>query len=163
MVSLPRHDVYFCLDANFISRLMNGHTLDEIPYRASFGVWGSWVCFAINAIALIAQFYVALYPLGGPNLQVETFFELYMAGPFLVVLYLMWKIYSWFKFPSHRPMWVSIKDIDIYTGMRQGQRETISGPGVTDDQRRASIQEIQEEKKKKGVMGHAKGALHTLF
>jgi amino acid transporter len=145
------------------SRALNGHTLDEIPYRASFGVWGSWVCFAINAIALIAQFYVALYPVGGPNLDVETFFELYMAAPFLVVLYLIWKIYSWFTIPSHRPMWIRIKDIDIYTGMRQGQREMISGPGVTEDQRRASIQEMHDGQQKKGVKAKVMAAFHTLF
>lgn len=142
---------------------MKGHTLDEIPYRASFGVWGSWVCFAINALALIAQFYVALYPVGGTPLQVEGFFESYMAAPFLVVLYLGWKVYSWFKHPSHRPLWIRTKDIDIYTGMRQGQREMISGEGVTEHQRRTSIQEMHDEQKKKGVKAHVMAAFHTVF
>lgn len=147
----------------FNSRLAKGHTLDEIPYRAAFGVWGSYVCFAINALALIAQFYVALYPVGGPNLDAEGFFELYMAGPFIVVLYLIWKVYSWFKFPAHRPLWIAVKDIDIYTGMREEQRQNISGEGVTEDHRRASIQEIQDEKKPHGVKGYARAAFNTLF
>lgn len=141
----------------------NGHSLDEIPYRAAFGVWGSWACFAIAAIALIAQFYVALYPVGGPNLNAENFFQLYMAGPFLIFLYLIWKVYSWFVVPAHRPLWIRTKDIDIYTGMRQGQRETISGENVTEDQRRASIQEMQDEKKKKGAKDYVKAAYRTLF
>ncbi|KAJ4335657.1 hypothetical protein N0V95_008838 [Ascochyta clinopodiicola] len=141
----------------------NGHTLDELPYRASFGVYGSWVCFAINALALIAQFYVALYPVGGTPLQVEAFFESYMAAPFLVVLYLGWKVYSWFKIPSHRPLWIATKDIDIYTGMRQEQRDLISGVGVTEDQRRSSIQEMHGEKEKKGVKGYVMAAYHTVF
>ncbi|OSS53116.1 hypothetical protein B5807_03057 [Epicoccum nigrum] len=143
--------------------LHNGHTLDEIPYKAAFGIWGSWVCFAICAIALVAQFYVALYPVGGPNLQVEGFFETYMAAPFLVLLYLMWKVYSWFAIPTHRPLWIRTKDIDIYTGMRQNQRELISGPGVDENTRRASIQEIQDEKKKKGVKDYVMGAVHSVF
>lgn len=151
------------IETDPISRALKGHSLDEIPYRAAFGVWGSWVCFAINALALIAQFYVALYPVGGPNLQVEGFFEAYMAGPFLVVLYLMWKVYSWFKFPAHRPLWIATKDIDIYTGMRHEQRENISGAGVSEDQRRASIQEMQEEKKKKGVKDYVMAGYHSLF
>jgi len=142
---------------------LNGHTLDEIPYRASFGVWGSWVCFAINAIALIAQFYVALYPVGGTPLSVEGFFETYMAAPFLIVLYLGWKVYSWFKYPSHRPLWIRTKDIDIYTGMRQGQREVISGEGVTEDQRRASIEEMRDGQKKKGVKAYIRAAYHTVL
>ncbi|KAH7074443.1 amino acid permease-domain-containing protein [Paraphoma chrysanthemicola] len=142
---------------------LNGHSLEEIPYRATFGVWGSWVCFAINVIALVASFYVALYPVGGPYLSVEGFFEAYMAAPFLVVLYLIWKVYSWFKHPSHRPLWIRIKDIDIYTGMRVGQRETISGPGVPEEQRRASIQEMHDEKKKKGVKDYFRAAYQTVF
>jgi len=159
----PTARCIFRLDTNLMSRVLKGHTLDEIPYRASFGVWGSWVCFAINAIALIAQFYVALYPVGGPNLNVEGFFETYMAGPFLIVLYLIWKVYSWFKYPSHRPLWIRAKDIDIYTGMRQEQRDGISGAGVTEDQRRASIQEMRDEKKKKGAKDYIMAAVHTLF
>jgi amino acid transporter len=86
-----------------------------------------------------------------------------MAAPFLLVLYLGWKVYSWFKFPSHRPLWIRTKDIDIYTGMRQIQRETISGPGVTDDQRRASIQEMHDEKKPKGAKARVMAVVHTLF
>ncbi|KAJ5021168.1 amino acid permease-domain-containing protein, partial [Bipolaris maydis] len=142
----------------------NGHSLDEIPYRASLGVWGSWVCIVINVLALIASFYVALYPVGGPNLSAENFFENYMAAPFLVVLYLMWKVYSWFKYPSHRPLWIRTKDIDIYSGMRQSQREMISGEGVTEEQRRASIQQMQEEQQqKKGFDSYVKAAYHTVF
>lgn len=150
-------------DANVVFRALNGHSLDEIPYKASFGIWGSYVCLAINVLALIAQFYVALYPVGGTPLSVEGFFESYMAAPFLLVLYLAWKGYSWFKHPSHRPMWIRSKDIDIYTGMRQEQRELISGEGVTEDQRRASIQEFTDEKKSTGVKGRVMAAFHTLF
>lgn len=85
-----------------------------------------------------------------------------MAAPFLVVLYLIWKIYSWFKYPSHRPLWIRTKDIDIYTGMRQGQRDLISGEGVTGEQRRASIREIQNEQKKKGPKDYVMSILHAL-
>lgn len=38
-----------------------GHTLDELPYQASFGVIGSYLGFSLNVIALIATFYVSLY------------------------------------------------------------------------------------------------------
>jgi amino acid transporter len=117
----------------------------------------------MNFLCLAAQFYVALYPIGGPNLDAETFFESYLAGPFLLVLYAGWKGYSWFKIPAHRPLYVPINKIDIYSGMRQGQAEMISGPGVTEDQRKQSIIEIQEEKKKGGIGGWAKAGVRTLF
>ena len=38
-----------------------GHGLNELPYQASFGVVGSYIGFGLNAIALIATFYTALF------------------------------------------------------------------------------------------------------
>lgn len=38
-----------------------GHSVEELPYRASFGVIGSYICVALNFICLAAQFYVALW------------------------------------------------------------------------------------------------------
>ena len=108
------------------------------------------MCLIINLLALIAQFYVALYPVGGPNLDPQGFFKSYLAGPFLIVLYLIWKIYSWFKRPEDRPLYVKIKDIDIYTGMRQEQL-SISGADVPLEQRR-----YVEEKRKGGAVGYIK-------
>ncbi|RQM04704.1 hypothetical protein DH86_00003671, partial [Scytalidium sp. 3C] len=101
----------------------NGHSLDELPFRAAFGVWGSYVCLLINIIALMAQFYVALYPIGGPNLNANLFFQLYLAGPLLIFLYFCWKVYSWFARPADRPLFIRTKDIDIYTGMRDTQAQ----------------------------------------
>jgi len=103
-----------------------------LPFKAAFGIWGSWVCLIINVLCLIAQFYVALYPVGGPNLDPKTFFEAYLAGPFLIALYLIWKVYSWFVRPEDRPLYVRIKDIDIYTGMRDTR--TIGSADVSEEQ-----------------------------
>ena len=33
----------------------HGHTLDELPFRAPFGVWGSWLGLLIIVLILIAQ------------------------------------------------------------------------------------------------------------
>jgi len=40
---------------------VQGHTLDELPYQASFGIIGSYIGFFLNCIALIATFYVSLF------------------------------------------------------------------------------------------------------
>lgn len=117
----------------------------------------------MNFLCLAAQFYVALWPVGGPNFNVTTFFQDYLAGPFLIILYIGWKVYSWFWHKEHRPFYVKIKDIDIYTGIREGQLELISGAHLTDDQRRESIIEIQDEKKKKGAMGWTKAFVTSIF
>jgi len=141
----------------------NGHTLDELPYKAIFGVWGSWLCLLINVISLMAQFYVALYPVGGPNLNANTFFQLYLAGPLLIFLYLCWKIYSWFARPGDRPLFIRTRDIDLYTGMREGQRTMISGRDVPEEQRRASITEMQEENKKRGPKDYIMGVIRNII
>ena len=145
-------------------RKHNGHSTDELPYKAAFGIWGSVICVLINIIALIAQFYVALYPVGPSSgyLSAQTFFQLYLAGPLLIFLYFVWKIFSWFTRPADRPLWVKISDIDIYTGMRDTQA-VISGSGVPEEQRRASIQELQEENKKRGPMDYAKAVVRSLI
>jgi amino acid transporter len=140
----------------------NGHSLDELPFRAAFGVWGSYVCLLINIVALMAQFYVALYPVGGPNLNANNFFQLYLAGPLLIFLYSCWKGYSWFFRPADRPWFVRTKDIDIYTGMRDTQN-MISGVGVPEEQRRASIQEMQDEKRKRGPKDYIIAGIRNLI
>jgi yeast amino acid transporter len=40
---------------------LNGHSIDELPYRASFGVIGSYIGVLLNFLCLAAQFYVALW------------------------------------------------------------------------------------------------------
>ena len=144
-------------------RKHQGHTLDELPFRAAFGIWGSYVCAIMNLLCLMAQFYVALWPVGGPNLNTTIFFQDYLAGPFLLVLYIGWKVWSWFFVKEHRPLYVKIKDIDIYTGLREEQVSQISGQDVPPEVRRASILELQEETKRKGVMGWTKAAVRSVF
>jgi len=119
------------------------------------------VCVLINVVALIAQFYVALYPVGGPNLDASNFFQLYLAGPLLVFLFFVWKIWSWFKRPADRPLWIPIKNIDIYAGMRETQLN-ISGVDIPADERRASIDAMQAQKPK-GIKGHVMGVVRSII
>ena len=74
----------------------------------------------------------------------------YLAAPLLVFLYCCWKVFSWFVHPEHRPLYIKIKDIDIYTDMRQSQRR-VSGVDVSDEQRQSSVTEMEAGKKKRGV------------
>lgn len=110
----------------------------------------------------MAQFYVAIFPVGGSP-SATNFFQAYLAGPVLIFFYVIWKVYSWFKVPSHRPLWIATRDIDILTGMREGQAAMISGVGVSEEQRRASIIELKEENKKKGAMDWAKAAVRSVI
>ncbi|KFY69290.1 hypothetical protein V498_10497 [Pseudogymnoascus sp. VKM F-4517 (FW-2822)] len=86
-----------------------GRGLDELPFQAMFGVTGSWIGFLLNCLCLIASFYVALFPVGGPNLNAEGFFKSYLAGPIVISFFLGHKIYSrTLKFGVH----LSVVDVD---------------------------------------------------
>ena len=152
----------FMSRADAVNRKLNGHSVDEIPYKAKFGIIGSWICVVMNFLCLVANFYISLYPVGGPYLNAKAFFQNYLAAPFIIFLYVIWKGYSWAKFPSHRAMYVPLKDLDIYTGMREGQAEMISGNGVTDEMRHQSIAEIKAENKK-GAKGWGMSVVRSLF
>lgn len=143
----------------------NGHTLEELPFKAVFGIWGSYVCLIINILCIVAQFYVALYPVGPPSgyLNAEAFFQAFLSAPLTLFLYLVWKVYSWFARPDHRPLYIKTRDIDIYTGMREGQRTMISGVEIPEDQRRTSINEMQEEKKKRGIKDYAIAGIRSII
>ncbi|CAF0934661.1 unnamed protein product [Adineta ricciae] len=88
-----------------------GHTLDELAFLAPFGVWGSIIGLVLNILCLVAQFYLAVFPLdSSPN--AEEFFQAYIAVPFILVFYIVWKV--WKKTPFMRP-----STIDLDTGRRQ--------------------------------------------
>ena len=46
-----------------------GHDLSQLPYKATLGIWGSWIGLILNTICLIAQFYVAVWVCYSPLSQ----------------------------------------------------------------------------------------------
>lgn len=65
-----------------------GHTVEELPFKAPFGVWGSWFGGLFNVLILIAQFYIAVWPIGeSPN--ANSFFLAYLAAPIIIVYVLI--------------------------------------------------------------------------
>lgn len=89
----------------------NGYTLAQLPYRAAFGVWGSWFGVVINILALIANFYIALFPIEAKP-SAEAFFKGYLAALVLLVFYTGWKL----KTKNWR-LFVRTEDIDVLTGL----------------------------------------------
>lgn len=95
----------------------HGHTLDELPFKSMFGVYGSWLALFLMLLVLIAQFWVALFPLGSPA-SAEAFFNAYLALP---VVLLFWAIgYAW-----KRQGWLRTAQIDVDTGRRKLDWEAI--------------------------------------
>ncbi|EON63395.1 hypothetical protein W97_02622 [Coniosporium apollinis CBS 100218] len=97
----------------------HGHTLDEIPFRAVFGVTGSWIGLILVVVVLVAQFYTAVWPLGGADPSAEAFFKSYLALPVVMVFWLagfLWK----------RTGWLRTHQIDVDTGRREVNWEIIN-------------------------------------
>jgi yeast amino acid transporter len=73
---------------------VQGHSVEELPFRALFGVTGSWIGLILIVLVLIAQFYTAIWPVGGGG-SAETFFKAYLAAPIMIALWAfgyIWKV-----------------------------------------------------------------------
>ncbi|KAJ3547145.1 hypothetical protein NMY22_g1763 [Coprinellus aureogranulatus] len=71
---------------------VQGHSTDELPFRALGGTYGSWFGVILIVVVLIAQFYIAIWPLGGqPESSAdiaEAFFSAYLAVPVMLLFYI---------------------------------------------------------------------------
>ncbi|KAJ6013353.1 Amino acid transporter [Penicillium herquei] len=106
----------------------NGHSVKDLVYSAPFGEIGSWIGVALNVLCLIAEFYVAVYPKSA-----NAFFQAYLAVPIIIVFFIFWIIYTKFnKDPTlERGAWfIKVKDMDIYSGMRDGVLDVDLPPKV---------------------------------
>ncbi|KAK0613919.1 amino acid permease-domain-containing protein [Immersiella caudata] len=89
-----------------------GRSLDEIPFKAIGGVYGSWLGLSLNVIVLIANFYIAISPVGADLNDAEGFFMAYLALPVVILFWIggfIWK----------RTGWLTIDQIDLDSGRRE--------------------------------------------
>lgn len=86
---------------------------EEFPFIAKGGVYGAWLTLVINALILIAQFYVGLYPVDGKELDISTFLQVYLAAPVVLVCYVGHKIWT-----RNWKLYVKACDMDITSGRR---------------------------------------------
>lgn len=90
---------------------LQGHTLDELAFTSQPGVYGSWYGFVFNFLVLVAQFWTALWPIGGKP-EAEGFFMAYLAVPVVILFYVPYKLIK--KTP-----FIRAKDMDLVTGRRE--------------------------------------------
>jgi amino acid transporter len=92
----------------------HGHTLDEIPFQAVGGVYGSWLGLTLCTVVLIAQLYVAIAaPPGQDGFNTaEGFFMQCLAIPVVLVF---WAIGFLWK----RTGWLKVSQIDVDSDRRE--------------------------------------------
>lgn len=87
-----------------------GRTTAELPFVSQCGVWGSYYGLLLNCLVLIAQFWIALFPLGGsPNAY--DFFLSYLGLPVILVSWLGYKLWK-----KDWTLFIRAKNLDIDTG-----------------------------------------------
>lgn len=76
---------------------VQGHSIEELPFQALGGVYGSWFGVILVVLVLIGQFYIAVWPIGGmspnPGDVAENFFLAYLAVPVMMLFYAVG--YAW--------------------------------------------------------------------
>ncbi|GBL50655.1 glyceraldehyde-3-phosphate dehydrogenase 1 [Candidozyma auris] len=90
-----------------------GRTTDELAYTSQAGIVGSIFGITLNFLVLIAQFWIALFPIGGKP-EAESFFKSYLSFPIIIVFYVFHKIWK-----KNWRMWIPVNEIDIDTGRRE--------------------------------------------
>ena len=126
---------------------VQGHSLEELPYKAVGGVYGSGLGVTLVVLVLIAQvstsptkprlvadsqlqFYIAVWPVGygemtGGDLA-ENFFQAYLAAPvmifFYVLGYLIWRRKpqkaSEIDLDTGRKSWLTVEEMRQYRAER---------------------------------------------
>jgi amino acid transporter len=95
---------------------VQGHSLSELAFKSQPGVIGSWVGLILNALVLIAQFYVSVAPFGYENMDVlerlRRFFSVYLALPVTIAFYIPYKLY-------YRTSLIRSHNMDLHTGIRE--------------------------------------------
>ncbi|CCE78919.1 Piso0_000954 [Millerozyma farinosa CBS 7064] len=87
-----------------------GRDSDELPFVSQTGVWGSWYALILNTLVLVAQFWIALFPIKGKP-SAYDFFLSYLGMPVIIASWLFYKIWK-----NQWKLFTRAEDIDIDTG-----------------------------------------------
>ncbi|CAI4046603.1 hypothetical protein SUVZ_11G2500 [Saccharomyces uvarum] len=96
-----------------------GRSVDELSFKSPTGVWGSYWGLFMIVIMFIAQFYVALFPVGGSP-SAEGFFEAYLSFPLVLAMYIGHKIYK-----RNWKLLIPAGEMDIDSGRREVDLELL--------------------------------------
>lgn len=87
-----------------------GRSTDELTFVSPAGVWGAGWGFFMIFMMFVAQFYIAVAPIGAKP-SAEAFFQSYLSFPIFIACYVGHKVYK-----RNWKILISPKDMDIDTG-----------------------------------------------
>lgn len=92
---------------------LNGRGTDELAFVSQAGIIGSYFGVTMNILVLIAQFWIAVWPLGGKP-DAEDFFLAYLSFPIIMAFYIGHKVWK-----RNWRLYIPASEIDIDTGRRE--------------------------------------------
>lgn len=98
---------------------IQGRSLDDLPWKSWTSPWAAWWGLSWCIILMIAEFYLAVWPLGGSP-SAEGFFSVYVSVIACLVLYIGAKVYY------RNGKWVDTATIDLDEGRRFYKEEEIN-------------------------------------
>ncbi len=91
---------------------LQGRSTDELPFLSQTGIAGSYYGLIFNCLVLVAQFWIAAWPIGGKG-NAADFFSAYLTVPVVIVSYLGYMFYKRdFNF------FVDLKKVDLDSGRK---------------------------------------------
>jgi len=103
---------------------VQGYKLDDLPFTAIFGVYGSYIGLIMNILCVLAQLFISISPVKSP-FTVENFFTNMLAAPIVLILYLGWKIYKGTSImrPTEMDLITGRRDLDLAALKREEMEE----------------------------------------
>ncbi|RCK57689.1 General amino acid permease AGP1 [Candida viswanathii] len=86
----------------------NNISTDVLGYKSSTGVLGSYYALVWFSLVLMAQFWIALYPIGAKKPSADVFFQNYLGAVVLIAFYVAHKLWT-----RKWRLLVPISEIDI--------------------------------------------------
>lgn len=92
---------------------VQGRDTSELAFTSQVGIYGAAYGAILLLLVLIAQFWVALFPIG-ESPDAAVFFETYLSFPIIIAFYVGHKLWT-----RNWRLYIRAKDIDIDTGRRE--------------------------------------------
>ncbi|XBW37371.1 hypothetical protein QEN19_002951 [Hanseniaspora menglaensis] len=73
---------------------VQGRSLNELAFISPTGIWGSYWSVIIIGLIFIAQFWVAIVPIGEGKADANAFFQNYLCAVLWIICYIGYKIYK---------------------------------------------------------------------
>lgn len=103
-----------------------------------FGATGSYIGLGLVILCLIAQFYIALWPIGGSP-AAEAFFESYLGFPIIMLFWVGYMAYQ-----KDWRLYVSLENIDVDAGRRDYDLETFNAEMAAERAERAEWSKLKK-------------------